>query len=364
MAEINIITGHTGTEHVSAEDVRNWNVAIIDQGDCVLRTNEMFKAEVLSANTVRIYSGDGILQGTHFRIDGDNFVDIAIDNGTEGFNRNDLIVARYTKNALTEVEAMSIEVIKGTETNSTAEDPEYTSEGDVLNGNATILDMPLWRIPLNGTTVKEPEKLFTECVSLGDEISRIADAETNISSLQASVSSDESRLGSLETRATSAETRLTTAESNISTAQTDIDSAETRLTTAESDIDALETRATSVETRLTTAESDIDSAKTDIDSLETRATNAETRITEAENNIQVISSLVGGSGTQTTIFSDDGSTITVTDSAGNTKSTTEFSINSDGNDQVTETLFNTDGTAIRTTVTTFNSDRSISEVVQ
>lgn len=66
--------------------------------------------------------------------------------------------------------------------------------------------------------------------------------------------------------------------------------------------------------------------------------------------------------TKTTTFSEDGSTITETDENGVTTKTTVFSTDSSGNEIITETLYDTDGTTVTgTKVTTFNSDGSISE---
>lgn len=66
--------------------------------------------------------------------------------------------------------------------------------------------------------------------------------------------------------------------------------------------------------------------------------------------------------TKKTTFSEDGNTITETDENGVKTKDTVFSTNSDGNETITETLYDTDGTTVTgTKVTTFNSDGSISE---
>ena len=87
-------------------------------------------------------------------------MDLTIENGTQGANRNDLIVARYTKDSVTGIEDCNLVVIKGTESSGTAADPEHTV-GDIINGHVLQADMPLYRVPLNGLNVNALECLFT-----------------------------------------------------------------------------------------------------------------------------------------------------------------------------------------------------------
>lgn len=68
----------------------------------------------MSNNTIRIADGDIMIQGRHARLAEGSTVDLTIANGTQGYRRNDLIVARYTKAANTGIEAVNLVVIKGT----------------------------------------------------------------------------------------------------------------------------------------------------------------------------------------------------------------------------------------------------------
>lgn len=158
---MNLVTGHAGAAHVSAEDHAALNAAIFGTGEFVLNIGNKFAAAVVSNNQIRIESGEIIMQGRHCRISDGNVTDLMIENGTQGMLRNDLIVARYTKNNSTDVEECNLVVIKGTGVPSNPSDPEYT-KGNILNGGAILNDMPLYRVVINGINIAEVVPLFGE----------------------------------------------------------------------------------------------------------------------------------------------------------------------------------------------------------
>lgn len=166
MANMNLVTGHAGTEHVTAADAGMLNAAIVGGGQYVMNIGGKFAATVASSNKITISDGMLLMHGRQARIDAGGSVDVAIENGAVGYNRNDLIVARYTKNTQG-VEEMNLVCIKGTAVTGEAADPAYTS-GDILSGAATQNDMPLYRVKLNGITVQTPEALFSTANSLQD----------------------------------------------------------------------------------------------------------------------------------------------------------------------------------------------------
>ena len=161
MANMHLVTGYAGTEHVTAADAGSLNSAIFGTGEYVLDRGNKFAATVVTNNTIRIADGDLMMQGRHVRLTEGDYVDLAIDNGAQGMLRNDLIVARYTKNASTGVEEVNLVVIKGTAAASNPSDPAYTS-GDIINNHVILNDMPLYRVPLNGINVQALVPLFKE----------------------------------------------------------------------------------------------------------------------------------------------------------------------------------------------------------
>ena len=158
MANLNLVTGFAGTPHVTAEDAGVLNAVILGPGQYVMNYGNKLQASVITNNQVRVLDGVIMMQGRQIRIEEDTSVDLAIENGATGYYRNDLIVARYTKDASTGIEEANLVVIKGTATTGEAADPTYTS-GNIFAG-AVQNDMPLYRIPINGINVQEPIALF------------------------------------------------------------------------------------------------------------------------------------------------------------------------------------------------------------
>ena len=151
-----LITGHAGSAHISAADAGWYNVGIVGDDKYVLDTGTQFACNVQSANLVTIGIGDALFEGRHVRVSATE--NVALDNGAQGVNRNDLICIKYEYASSTSVESASIAVIKGTASSGTATDPDVPS-GSILEG-ATTAYMPLWRIPISGITVGDPEKLY------------------------------------------------------------------------------------------------------------------------------------------------------------------------------------------------------------
>ena len=158
MGNIHLVTGYGGTEHITAEDHGAFHAAIYGSGNFVLPLGNRFAATVVSNNLIRIKDGELLAQGRHIRLATGKYVDLTIENGTQGYNRTDLIVARYTKEASTGVEDCNLIVLKGTQTTGTAVAPTPKT-GNLIAGTAAIHDVPLYSIPLSGITVGTPIRL-------------------------------------------------------------------------------------------------------------------------------------------------------------------------------------------------------------
>lgn len=159
MANMHLVTGYAGEKHVTAADHGALYAALFGSGQYVLGKGNKLAASVIASNTVRVYDGDLVMQGRYARLNEGSYVDLAIETGTLGMKRNDLIVARYTKNESSGVEAVDLVVIKGELAESEPVDPEYTS-GDLMNQHAILSDMPLYRVPIDGINVQPLVPLF------------------------------------------------------------------------------------------------------------------------------------------------------------------------------------------------------------
>lgn len=151
-----IITGKTATEHVNSEDDRGLHAGIFGSGSYVLNTGTKLQASIVSSTTIRISSGDLVHQGCHARIPYNEYDEVTIDAGTTGYNRVDIIVARYEKRA--GIESMSLVAIKGQPSSSTPVSPSYNN-GNILAGDS-ISDMPLYKVTLAGVNIESVESLF------------------------------------------------------------------------------------------------------------------------------------------------------------------------------------------------------------
>lgn len=171
-----LITGYTGTKHITPADDAGLHKGIFGEGDFVLQSGSQLAATIQSVTEIQIADGELVMQGRHARNDSE-YQAVAIANGTQGMYRNDLIVARYTKNTNTSVESISLVVITGTATSGTATDPAYNT-GNIDNGETR--DFPLYRVKLNGITISSIDKLFATRKSnkdLEDDIKTLSKAE-------------------------------------------------------------------------------------------------------------------------------------------------------------------------------------------
>lgn len=159
MADNYLITGYWGEPHVTVENDRSFNAAVFGAGKFVLPVGEMFRAEYIGNNTVRIHDGKLIDNGAVAGIPTGSYIDLLIPEAGQGMKRNDLIIFEYSKDASTLVESGVFKVLSGTETSGTAADPALT-ENNLLTGNAYSDQMALWRIPVAGAVISAPEILY------------------------------------------------------------------------------------------------------------------------------------------------------------------------------------------------------------
>lgn len=151
-----IITGKTGVEHVTAADDRALHAATFGTGNYVLDVGSKFEAKVETSNNIVISDGELMMNGTHARIRYGETETVVIENGTTGYNRIDLIVARYKKQS--GLESVELAVIKGETTSGTPEAPSCT-EGNILEG-AELAEMPLYAVKLEGVNIVSITQLF------------------------------------------------------------------------------------------------------------------------------------------------------------------------------------------------------------
>ena len=127
---MDIITGYTGSPHVTAEQDRDINIGIFGNESYVLRTGSQLTAEVSSNNEIKVRDGVIMHQGCAASIKKNTYDSLTITNGSQGMKRVDLIVARYSRDPSTNVESLALKVIQGTPSENSPTVPGYTT-GDI-----------------------------------------------------------------------------------------------------------------------------------------------------------------------------------------------------------------------------------------
>ena len=165
---VELVTGFAGEPHIDSEDVGAFNAATMGSGSYILTGCAM---SMTTVNKLHIAAGELLIQGRHVRITGTG-IDLAVANGTSGYNRIDLAVLHYSK-ASSGVESVAFEVVKGTPTTGTATAPTHAG-GSILNGDSSVY-VTLAQVAITGLTVGTPEAALATLPSLaalGDSVSQ------------------------------------------------------------------------------------------------------------------------------------------------------------------------------------------------
>ena len=145
-----ILTGYTGTRHITPLDDAAVYRSIFGPDSYITREGDMCEADMPSINQFDISGGQISIQGIQTRISAET---LSIDTCATGKLRIDLIVARYTHDSGSMIDDVELLVLKGAEVSdsNTPVEPSYNT-GSIDDG-ATIVDFPLYRLDLAGSTV-------------------------------------------------------------------------------------------------------------------------------------------------------------------------------------------------------------------
>ena len=169
---VELVTGHAGKAHATAEQAAGLNAGILGLDDYVLDVHDKFKITVVSANKVTIGTGELVMQGRH--VSQGTPEDLIVTNGSQGQKRNDLIVCRYAKGSQN-IESAKLVVVRGTPTTGTPTDPALNTTSPLDGG--TTYDMALYRVPLDGITLGDPVPLFNVLKPMSDVWESLTPAE-------------------------------------------------------------------------------------------------------------------------------------------------------------------------------------------
>lgn len=171
-----IVSGRTGSPHVTSQQFRQMLEGIIGQGSYIITSGENLKPELSSNNLLKIRSGMMAHHGCISCVDIGTYDEVTLTNGSHGMKRIDLIVNRYTRNAETEVENCSWKVIQGTPVASNPAVPAYTS-GNLQDGDL-VDDCPAFEVHYDGINVTEVKSLLSVTDGLSELNSNLSKANT------------------------------------------------------------------------------------------------------------------------------------------------------------------------------------------
>lgn len=146
-----LVTGRAGSPHITAQQDRQKHQGIWGDGAYILNTGNMLEPEVQSSNKILIKDGALMFQGALFSVKVGTTDEITINNGNQGMQRKDLVVARYKYDSSQNIESAEWVVIQGTPAASNPVAPSGT-DGDIQAGDATV-DCPYMVVDLDGINV-------------------------------------------------------------------------------------------------------------------------------------------------------------------------------------------------------------------
>lgn len=161
-----IVSGRTGSPHVTSQQFRQMLEGILGQDSYILTSGENLEPELSSNNLLKIRSGMMCHHGCISSVEIGTYDEVGLTNGSQGMQRIDLVVNRYTRNPETEVEKCEWKVITGTAKASSPAVPTYT-KGNLQEGDL-VDECPVFEIHYNGINVTEVKSLLSVAGSLAE----------------------------------------------------------------------------------------------------------------------------------------------------------------------------------------------------
>ena len=194
-----LVTGRAGTPHITSQQDRQRNQGTFGDGAYILKTGNQLDPVVQSSNKIQIKDGALMFQGALFSVKVGTVDEVTIANGSQGMQRKDLIVARYTYDAGENVESAAWAVIQGTPAASNPVTPEYT-EGDIQAGDTTV-ECPVFIVTLDGINITGVEMVLEIAPDVPEIMAQLEELNSNKASVEIIEDSDSLqniRIGNLQ----------------------------------------------------------------------------------------------------------------------------------------------------------------------
>lgn len=146
----NIITGYTGTRHITPAMDASIYRAVFGGENYVCAEGNLCAGSMPSINQFEILDGLISMQGHQIQVTQET---LAVDTCANGYERIDLVCMRFTHDNESLIDDAELVLIKGTEVQSgnTPIPPAYNT--GIIDQGASVVDMPLYQIDLAGSTV-------------------------------------------------------------------------------------------------------------------------------------------------------------------------------------------------------------------
>lgn len=147
---ITVNKGPEAEPHIYAEDDASIFQCMFGE-DGILDIGSKLELSIQSNNLVRMSDGVLCVGGHIGRIKHADYVDLTIDNGETGYNRNDLIIGSFSNTGEHTIDTFDPQVVKGTPATGDAVDPTLT-EGSLYEGDH-LRQSAIARVKLEGLNI-------------------------------------------------------------------------------------------------------------------------------------------------------------------------------------------------------------------
>ena len=154
-----IVTGKTGTPHVTSQQFRQFIEGTVGQGSYILNSAENLEPELVTNNKLKIRSGMMCHHGNLSVVEIGTYDEVTIPNGTQGMKRVILIANRYTRNEENGIEECEWHKFIGPSDPDEFKEVTSYTEGNLQDGDL-VDDCPVFEIHQDGLNVTEIKKLL------------------------------------------------------------------------------------------------------------------------------------------------------------------------------------------------------------
>lgn len=148
---VKIVTGYTGSAHITSNDEQARNQGIFGRGNIILDVGNGLTVTNTSGITLTVADGDGVMSGVHYRVTPGSVETLTVTPPAAGYTRIDAVIAKYERSQDTNEESVEIILRQGTATTGTPAKPSHV-ENDVVAGALTT-EMVLAYVTVTSTAI-------------------------------------------------------------------------------------------------------------------------------------------------------------------------------------------------------------------